>query len=122
VNCIAVAATDENDAKAWFSSHGASWVDVAAPGVNILSTIQDDWFWCFLCYWYGYLPEYDALSGTSMSAPHVAGLAALIWAKGVCTTNTCVRQQIEQTADPIPGTGTYWAKGRVNYNNALTAP
>jgi thermitase len=119
VNCIAVAATDENDAKAWFSSHGASWVDVAAPGVNILSTIQDDWFWCFLCYWYGYLPEYDALSGTSMSAPHVAGLAALIWAKGECTTNTCVRQKIEQTADAIPGTGTFWQYGRVNYYNAV---
>jgi len=119
VNCIAVAATDENDARAAFSSYGASWVDVAAPGVNILSTIQDDWFWCFLCYWYGYLPEYDALSGTSMSAPHVAGLAALIWAKGSCTTNTCVRQQIEQTADPIPGTGNFWRYGRVNYYNAL---
>lgn len=118
-NCIAVAATDPNDAKASFSSYGASWVDVAAPGVNILSTVQDNWFWCFLCYWYGYLPEYDALSGTSMATPHVAGLAALIWAKGVCTTNACVRQQIEQTADPIPGTGVYWKFGRVNYANAL---
>lgn len=117
-NCISVAATNQNDAKASFSTYG-SWVTVAAPGVNILSTVQDNWLWCFLCYWFGYLPEYDALSGTSMATPHVAGLAALIWAKGVCTTNICVRQQIEQTADAIPGTGVYWKFGRVNYYNAL---
>ena len=118
-NCIAVAATDSNDAKAWFSSYGADWVDVAAPGVNILSTIQDDWTWCFLCYWYGYFPGYDALSGTSMAAPHVAGLAALVWATGKCSTNSCVRSQIESTADKIDGTGTYWQWGRVNYYNAV---
>jgi thermitase len=117
-NCMAVAATDPNDAKAYFSTYG-NWVSVAAPGVNILSTIQDDWFWCFLCYAYGYYPEYDALSGTSMAAPHVAGLAALVWARGVCTTNSCVRSKIESTADRIPGTGTYWRWGRVNYYNAV---
>lgn len=118
-NCIAVAATDRSDAKAGFSSYGANWVDVAAPGVGILSTIQDDWTWCFLCYWYGYYPEYDALSGTSMSTPNVAGLAALVWATGKCSTNACVRATIESTADPIPGTGTYWRYGRVNYYNAV---
>ncbi len=122
-NCIAVAATDRADAKASFSSYGADWVDVAAPGVGILSTVQDDWNWCFLCYWYGYFPGYDALSGTSMAAPHVAGLAALVWARGLetglCTTNTCVRNKIESTADAIPGTRTYWQYGRVNYYNAV---
>jgi thermitase len=118
-NCIAVAATDENDARASFSNHGASWVDVAAPGVNILSTMQDQWDWCFLCYGYGYLETYDALSGTSMAAPHVAGLAALLWAKGDCTTNECVRTRIESTSDPIAGTGTFWKFGRVNYRAAV---
>ena len=118
-NCIAVAATDENDVKASFSNHGADWVDVAAPGVRILSTVQDDFNWCSLCYLYGYSPYYDALSGTSMAAPHVAGLAALIWARGSCTTNACVRGKIESTTDPISGTGTYWKYGRVNYYNAV---
>ena len=75
--------------------------------------------WCFLCYGYGYLPGYDSLSGTSMATPHVAGLAALVWARGQCTTNTCVRSRIESSADPIPGTGTYWKYGRVNYFNAV---
>lgn len=118
-NCIAVAATDQTDTKASFSSYGADWVDVAAPGVAILSTIQDDFNWCFLCYGYGYFPGYDALSGTSMAAPHVAGLAALVWATGKCATNTCVRSQIESTADPITGTGSSWRWGRVNYYNAV---
>ena len=118
-NCIAVAATDQDDAKAPFSSYGAGWVDVAAPGVQIVSTMQDQFDWCFLCYWYGYFPRYDALSGTSMAAPHVAGLAALVWSRGQCTTNACVRDRIESTADPIPGTGTYWKYGRVNYLAAV---
>ena len=118
-NCIAVAATDQNDEKASFSSYGAAWVDVAAPGVNIISTMQDQWDWCFLCYWYGYQEGYDALSGTSMATPHVAGLAALVWATGQCATNVCVRGVIESTADPIPGTGMYWKYGRVNYYNAV---
>ncbi len=118
-NCISVAATDQNDARADFSNYGATWVDVAAPGVGILSTIQDTFEWCFLCYGYGYFPGYDSLSGTSMATPHVAGLAALVWARGQCTTNACVRAKIESTADPVPGTGTFWKYGRVNYYNAV---
>ena len=117
--CIAVAATDEADTMASFSSHGADWVDVAAPGVRILSTIQDDFNTCFLCSWYGISPGYDALSGTSMAAPHVAGLAALVWARGTCASNTCVRNTIESTADRISGSGVFWKYGRVNYANAL---
>jgi len=121
-NCIAVAATDQTDRKAGFSSYGAGWVDVAAPGVNIVSTMQDNWSWCYLCWGEGYYEGYDALSGTSMATPFVAGLAALVWASGLCATNACVRNRIESTADhPIPGTGTYWARGRINYARAVGA-
>ncbi len=121
-NCIAVAATDQNDVKASFSNFGASWVDVAAPGVAILSTMPDTFVYLNF---FGYLPNYDALSGTSMATPHVAGLAALVRAKGTCgtaataTAASCVRGKIETTADPISGTGTYWAWGRVNYLKAV---
>lgn len=77
-NGIAVAATDQNGRKASFSSYGADWVDGAAPGVNIVSTMQDNWSWCSLCWGEGYYEGYDALSGTSMATPFVAGLAALV--------------------------------------------
>lgn len=119
-NCIAVAATDENDNKASFSNYGAKWVDVAAPGVRILSTMPDTPV--YLTTQYGYFTTYDALNGTSMATPHVAGLAGLVWATGKCTTNTCVRQRIETNADPIPGTGRYWYWGRINAYRAVSAP
>jgi len=96
-NCIAVAATDRNDDLADFSQRG-TWVDVAAPGVDILST---------------YMPSrYNYLSGTSMACPHVSGLAGLLVSMG--KTNTDVRAAIESTCDPIPGTGTDFKHGRIN--------
>ncbi len=112
-NVIAVGATDNTDAKASFSNYGSSWVDVAAPGVGILSTTKDG--------------SYQVWNGTSMATPHVAGEAGLIWSKpGLCAAadNACVRNQIESQADPISGTGTYWAKGRINANGGVgtTAP
>lgn len=115
--CIAVAATDENDAKASFSNYGSKWVDVAGPGVRILSTMPNTTV--YLNTQYGYYTNYDALNGTSMATPHVAGLAGLVWARGACTTQVCVRNKIEGTADKIAGTGTYWKWGRVNYYNAV---
>ena len=60
---IAVAATDRNDLVASFSSRG-SGLDLSAPGINILSTLPGD--------------TYGFSSGTSFSAPHISGLAALL--------------------------------------------
>jgi thermitase len=101
-NAIAVAATDSNDNKAYFSNYG-SWVDVAAPGVNIYSTYTGS--------------SYASLSGTSMATPHVAGLAGLLDAQGRSASQ--IRAAIENTADPISGTGTYWSKGRINAYRAV---
>jgi thermitase len=110
-NCIAVAATDQNDAKASFSTYG-SWVDVAAPGVNIYSTLPNHTN-SIGTMTYGYL------SGTSMSTPFVAGLAGLIWSTSYGTSNTSVRSRIESTADATAGTGTYWQYGRINAYKAV---
>lgn len=102
-NAIAVAATDSNDNKASFSNYGSSWVDVAAPGVNIVSTYRGS--------------SYASLSGTSMATPHVAGLAGLLDAQGRSASQ--IRAAIENTADRISGTGTYWSKGRINAYKAV---
>lgn len=117
-NCLAVAASDQNDNRPSWSTYG-SWVEVAAPGVGIFSTMQDTFEWCSLCWLYGYFEGYDTLSGTSMATAVVSGLAALVWASGLCSTNLCVRTRIQSTVDPVPGG---WIAGRVNFLKAVTPP
>lgn len=63
-NLISVAATDQNNELTVFSNYGEKSVDIAAPGIDILSL--------------GLYNEYSIQNGTSMSAPHVAGAAALL--------------------------------------------
>lgn len=117
-NVIAVAATNNLDQKAYFSSYGSKWVDIAAPGEYIFSTWKDSSSRsnpqpeCDLtgCYKYA--------SGTSMSTPMVSGVAGLVWSTGY-TSPSAVRTKIESTADQITETGTYWSKGRVNAANAV---
>ncbi|RWZ58623.1 peptidase S8 [Halobacillus fulvus] len=101
-NAIAVGAVDSNNNVAYFSNYG-SWVDVTAPGVDIVSTVLRG--------------KYDSYSGTSMASPHVAGLAALLASQG--RSHTEIRTAIEQTADPISGTGTYFEHGLINSLDAV---
>jgi thermitase len=116
-NVIAVAATDNNDAKASFSTYG-KWVDVAAPGVNVYSTFPKHPF--ALGTQNGREMGYDIISGTSMASPVVAGVAALVWSTPAGTANTAVRAKVESTADAsVSGTGSYWAHGRVNACKAV---
>jgi thermitase len=116
-NVIAVAATDNSDVKASFSTYGASWVDIAAPGVNVYSTFPNHTF--VLGTQNNRSFGYDVGNGTSMSSPIVAATAALAWSSHPGATNTSVRANVESTADTIPGTGTYWAHGRVNADKAV---
>ncbi|MFD1394548.1 S8 family peptidase [Kroppenstedtia eburnea] len=101
-NAIAVASTDRNDRKSSFSTYG-SWVDVAAPGSDIYSTYPTS--------------RYASLSGTSMATPHVAGVAGLLASQG--RSNSNIRAAIQNSADRISGTGSYWIHGRVNANSAV---
>ena len=115
-NVIAVAATDNHDNKASFSTYGP-WVDIAAPGVSVYSTFPTGSF--VLGTQNNRSSGYDIGSGTSMSAPIVAATAALAWSVNPELDNKAIREKVQSTADKIPGTGTYWANGRVNANNAV---
>jgi thermitase len=108
-NCIAVAATDSSDRLASFSQYG-SWVDIAAPGVGILSTIPNS--------------RYASYDGTSMACPHVAGAAAVLWSHNPSLTNAQLRAALETNVDPYqPLSGRTLAPnaGRVNVYRALQA-
>jgi thermitase len=109
-NCIAVGATDQNDNKASFSNYGPDWVDVAAPGVSIFSTLPNHGSQMG--------KDYGYASGTSMATPFVAGLAALVWTTSYGTDNTAVRKRIESTCDPVGLV--YWAHGRINDFSAVS--
>ena len=105
-NIIAVAATDNKDAMADFSCFGKKTVDVAAPGVGIWSSIPGG--------------KYDTISGTSMAAPHVSGLAALIKARYPAASAAQIKARILNTADPVLAmAGKSVTGGRVNAFNAL---
>lgn len=101
---IAVAATNSIDRKASFSNHGR-WIDVAAPGTGIYSTIWDD--------------RYANQSGTSMACPHVAGLAGLLRSQDPALSTDEVRRVIRANVDPYES-GFYIGTGRINAGRALT--
>ena len=89
---IAVAATDQNDKRARWSSTGPD-LELSAPGVAINSTLLGG--------------GYGEKMGTSMASPHVAGTAALVlvWAANLGWTNDDVRAQLQDTADDLGASG-----------------
>jgi subtilisin family serine protease/sugar lactone lactonase YvrE/protocatechuate 3,4-dioxygenase beta subunit len=87
-NIISVAAIAQSGALAGFSCYGATTVDIAAPGVNILSTYVG--------------PVYQPLQGTSMATPHVSGAAALLWSIAPEAPYAVIRDAILQGARPNP--------------------
>ncbi len=87
-NVISVAATESRDELARFSNFGDRTVDIAAPGVGILSTALEG--------------QYVSRNGTSMAAPHVTGVAALVFANKPYATALEVREAILQGADSLP--------------------
>ena len=107
-NVVAVAATDNRSKVAWFSNSG-DYVDIAAPGVEILSTWNDG--------------LYDTISGTSMACPHVTGVAALVLAKYPSLTPSEVESILTSTATDlgIVGFDNSYGNGLVNASAAVAA-
>lgn len=79
-----MSAIDGNDKLASFSSTGSK-VELAAPGVSVLSTSSDG--------------DYTHYNGSSMATPYVAAAGALVMANGF--TNTEARSQLNETAEDI---------------------
>lgn len=108
---IAVAATDRYDQRASFSDYGPE-IELAAPGVDIYSTL-----WTPSSHTYGWK------QGTSMSTPHVAGLAAVVWSVCPGMTNSDLRNVIENTAKDLGPAGwdQYYGYGRIDAEKAVEA-
>jgi thermitase len=107
-DAVAVSATTSTDTKASFSNYG-DWIDIAAPGVSILTTNRGG--------------GYGSWSGTSFSSPIAAGLAALIWSVDPSLTNAQVLDIMTRNADDLgePGFDPYFGYGRVNVSASLAA-
>jgi hypothetical protein len=106
---VSVGAVDVADELAEFSTTGTA-LDIVAPGVDVLSTLPDG--------------DYETLSGTSMAAPHVAGVAALVWAArptlGVAQLEAILRTSTVDLGEP--GHDKLYGDGRVDAAAAMVAP
>jgi thermitase len=105
---VSVAATDNTDTRTSFSNANAD-VEIAAPGVDVLSSYNsaDN--------------AYKLLSGTSMATPHVAGVAALIRTKNPTMTAAQARTKLDASVDDkgAPGRDPQYGFGRVNLVKAM---
>ncbi|MDI6804869.1 MAG: S8/S53 family peptidase, partial [Bacteroidota bacterium] len=106
---IAVGATTHNDVRASFSNYG-NHIDVGAPGSYIVSTWRNN--------------NYDTISGTSMAAPVVSGIATLLKGYNPNLSNDDIENIIQLCADKVTGmAGQNWSQeygyGRVNAKKAL---
>jgi thermitase len=98
---VSVAATDHNDARASFSNANSD-VEVAAPGVSVLSTIPGG--------------QYARLSGTSMATPHASGVAGVLWQLFPGDTAAGIRGRLTAAVDDkgAAGRDSSFGFGRVN--------
>jgi len=104
-NVVSVAATNNRDQRASFSSYGATSVHLGAPGESILSTIPGN--------------GYAYYSGTSMATPHVSGAAALILSACSMTTASLKSALLSTVDELVSMSGITTTGGRLNVNGAV---
>lgn len=104
--CVAVSAIGPDDELATFSNHGPA-VDVAAPGVNVLSTVPTD--------------DYAIMSGTSMAAPVASGVAALALAADPSLSVAGLRERLTDSAVDVGLSPDEQGAGRVDAGNAVAS-
>ncbi len=111
---MAVAATDQNDQRASFSSAGPE-VEVSAPGVSIPSTVPTS------NVKYSDPSGYKSLSGTSMASPHAFGTAAVVKKSNANLTNADVRKILADTSVDLgtPGRDVFYGSGRIDAKAAM---
>ncbi|WP_379131126.1 S8 family serine peptidase [Paenibacillus sp. sgz500958] len=109
---IAVGAVDSSNARGSFSSAGSE-VEVAAPGVDIVSTYE-----------FNGTQGYAMASGTSQAAPHVTGMLALLKQKYPSMTNVQLREEIRKYAVDLgtPGRDIEFGFGSLTFSKDITAP
>ena len=108
-NVVCVAASDRNDELARFSNFGRASVDLAAPGVDIVSTAPGR--------------RYALRNGTSFATPHVAGVAALVWSRYPSASVETVRNALLRGVDPKPGLADRLVSGgRLNASSSVSPP
>jgi len=105
-NIMAIAATDHDDKKPFFSNYSRRSVHIGAPGVEILSTVLGN--------------SYEFHSGTSMASPHVTGLAALLKSQDQSRNPLDIKNLILAGGDEIPSMDNTTASGRrINAHGSL---
>ena len=113
--CMAVSSVDDNEDLSSFSNYG-DYVEITAPGSSVLSTYPAD------LNDGGASDEYAYMSGTSMSAPVVAGVAGLTLSRLDWLSNDELRAHLKNTADDIGLTDKEQGAGRVNAESAVSVP
>ena len=106
-NVITVSAFDIQDLPAYFTNFGAA-IDVAAPGVDILSSVPDG--------------GYEYYSGTSMASPHVAAAVAMLKLNDMNATPAQLKTAVRNTAVPVTGVAqSYYGAGLLDFNKFFGA-
>ncbi len=106
-NVLSVAAIDNKGELASFSNYGKKRVHLAAPGVNIYSSLPGG--------------KYESWSGTSMATPHVSGMAGLLLSHEPNLTNVQIKERLVATVQPLASLrGKVISGGLANAYNALT--